>query len=60
MKSEQADMLGKSENFDKAGSNVTNVQVTENNITYSVTVYQDKNGSILREFRGPDGSLPRA
>ncbi len=59
MKAEQADLLGKSTNFDKAGSNVTNVQVTENNITYSVTVYRDKNGSMLREFRGPDGKLAK-
>ena len=59
MKSEQADLLGKSANFDKAGSNVTNAQVTENNITYSVTIYQDKNGSILREFHGPDGKLAK-
>jgi len=59
MKSEQADLLGKSANFDKAGSNVTNIQVTENNITYTVTIYQDKNGSILREFRGPDGKLAK-
>ena len=60
MKVEQANLLGKSVNFDKSGSNVTNVQVTENNITYRVTVYQDKNGSILREFFGPDNKLARS
>jgi major membrane immunogen (membrane-anchored lipoprotein) len=60
MKVEQADLLGKNVNFDKAGSNVTNLQVTENNITYRVTVYQDKNGHILREFRSPDGKLARS
>jgi uncharacterized protein YkuJ len=59
MKVEQADLLGRSVNFDRAGSNVTNVQVTENNITYSVTVYRAKNGSILREFHGPDGKLAK-
>ena len=60
MKIEQADMIGKNANFDRLGSNVTNVQVTENNITYRVTVYRDKNGSILREFRDPDGKLARS
>jgi len=60
MKVEQADLLGKNANFDKAGSNVTNLQVTENNITYRVTVYQDKNGSILREFLSPDGKLAKS
>ena len=60
MKVEQADLLGKNAHFDKAGSNVTNVQVTENNITYRVTVYQDKNGSILREFLSPDGKLAKS
>ena len=60
MKVEQADLLGKNVNFDKAGSNVTNLQVTENNITYRVTVYQDKKGHILREFRSPDGKLARS
>ena len=59
MKIEQADMLEKSVNFDKADSNVTNAQVTENNITYKITVYRDKNGSILREFLGPDGKLAK-
>lgn len=60
MQGVQADMLGKSEHFDKLGSNVTTVQVTENNITYSVTVYQNKNGTILREFLGPDGILVKS
>jgi hypothetical protein len=60
LKGVQTDMLGKHTNFDKAGSNVTNEQVTENNITYDVTAYQDKNGSILREFLGPDGKLAKS
>ena len=60
MKVEQADLLAKNVNFDKAGSNVTTAQVTENNITYSVTVYQDKNGSILRVFLGPDGKIAKS
>ena len=60
MKVEQADLLAKNVNFDKAGSNVTTAQVTENNISYSVTVYQDKNGSILRVFLGPDGKIAKS
>ena len=60
MKVEQADLLAKNVNFDKAGSNATTVQVTENNITYTVNVYQDKNGSILRVFFAPDGKLVRS
>lgn len=60
MKSVQADMLGKSEHFDKAGSNISKMQVTENNITYSVTVYKNQNGTILREFFGPDGILAKS
>jgi hypothetical protein len=56
----QADMLGKSEHFERAGSNVTKMQVTENNITYSVTAYENKNGTILREFFGPDGTLAKS
>jgi hypothetical protein len=59
MKGVQADMLAKYERFDRIGSNVTKMQVTENNITYSVTVYEDKNGTILREFFGPDGVLAK-
>ena len=60
MKVEQADLLAKNVNFDKAGSNATTTQVTENNITYTVNVYQAKNGSILRVFFGPDGKLARS
>lgn len=60
MKVEQADLLVKNVNFDKAGSNATTTQVTENNITYKVNVYQDKNGSILRVFFGPDGKLAKS
>jgi hypothetical protein len=60
MKAEQADLLGKIASFAKADSNLTNVQVTENNTTYSVTVYRDKNSNILREFLGPDGKLARS
>lgn len=61
MKVEQADLFGKNTNFDKASSNLTNVQLTENNTTYSVNVYRDKNGSILREFfLGPDHKLARS
>ena len=60
MKVEQANLLAKNANFDKAGSNVTTTQVTENNKTFSVTVYQDKNGSILRVFIGPDGKLAKS
>jgi hypothetical protein len=56
----QADMLGKSEHFERAGSNVTKMQVTENNITYSVTAYENKHGTILREFFGPDGTLAKS
>lgn len=59
MKVEQADLLGKIADFDKAGSNLTNVRVTENNTTYSVNVYRDESGRILREFFGPDGKLAR-
>lgn len=60
MKVEQADLLAKNVNFDKAGSNATTTQVTENNITYTVNVYQAKNGSILRVFFGPDHKLARS
>src|SRR5664279_3077653 len=60
MKVEQADLLAKNVNFDKAGSNATTAQVTENNITYTVNVYRDKNGSILRVFLGPDGKLAKS
>ena len=60
MKVEQADLLAKNVNFDKAGSNATTAQVTENNISYSVNVYRDKNGSILRAFFGPDGKLAKS
>jgi hypothetical protein len=60
MKVEQADLLAKNVNFDKAGSNATTTQVTENNITYTVNVYQAKNGSILRVFFGPDGKLAKS
>jgi hypothetical protein len=60
MKGVQADMLVKHASFDKAGSNVTNELVTENNINYSVTVYVTNNGSILREFFGPDGKLAKS
>lgn len=60
MKVEQADLLAKNVNFDKAGSNATTAQVTENNISYTVKVYQNKNGSILRVFFGPDGKLARS
>jgi hypothetical protein len=60
MKGVQADMLGKIEHFDRAGSNETKMQVTENNITYSVTVYTNKTGTILREFFGPDGILAKS
>ena len=60
MKVEQADLLVKNVNFDKAGSNATTAQVTENNISYTVKVYQNKNGSILRVFFGPDGKLARS
>jgi hypothetical protein len=60
MKVEQADLLGKNVNFDKAGSNATTTQVTENNITYTVNVYQAKNGSILRVFFGSDGKLAKS
>jgi hypothetical protein len=60
MKVEQADLLGKIVNFDKAGSDLTNVSVTENNTTYSVSVYREKSGRILREFFAPDGKLARS
>jgi hypothetical protein len=60
MKAEQADLLEKIANFDKAGSDLTNVHVTENNTTYSVNVYREKSGRILREFFGPDGKLARS
>ncbi len=53
----QADLLKKVANFDKTGSNVTTEQVTENNVTYDVTIYKDKNGTILREYYGPDGKI---
>ena len=46
----QADLLAKNANFDKAGSTVSNEQVTEGGINYSVTIYKDKNGNILREI----------
>jgi len=32
------------------------MQVTEDSITYNVTVYENKDGTILREFFGPDGA----
>lgn len=60
MKGVQANMLAEREHFDRIGSNVTNIQVTENNITYSVTVYLNENGTILREFFGPDGVLVKS
>jgi hypothetical protein len=60
MKVEQADLLAKNVNFDKAGSNATTTHVTENNISYTVNVYRDKNGSILRVFFGPDHKLARS
>jgi hypothetical protein len=53
----QADLLKKIDNFDKTGSNVTTEQVTENNVTYDVTIYKDKNGTILREYNGLDGKI---
>ncbi len=60
MKGVQAEMLEMNANFDKEGANVTRLQVTENNITYNVVAYKDKNGSILREFFGPDGVLSKS
>ena len=53
----QADLLAKNANFDKAGSTVSNEQITEGGIKYSVTIYKDKNGNILRELFDPDGKL---
>jgi hypothetical protein len=60
MKGVQADMLAISENFDRAGSNVTKMQVTEDNIIYNVTAYENKDDTILREFFGPDGILVKS
>ncbi|VVB71493.1 Uncharacterised protein [uncultured archaeon] len=57
MQGVQKDLEQKTATFDKAGSSVTTETVTEGGVTYTVTVYKDKNGNVLREYKTSDEKL---
>ncbi len=57
MQAEQASLMNSIQTFDKAGATVTTEQITEGGKNYTVTVYKDKSGNILREVRDESGQL---
>lgn len=57
LQSVQSDLLDKYAYFDKEGSTVTEEQMTEENVTYNVTIYKDTDGNILREIFDPTGKI---
>ncbi len=50
-----ADMKDKLANFDKAGSTVTTTTENVAGMQLEVTIYTDKNGNILKVYKGPNG-----